>query len=752
MRSFSAAFRPKDMKRILTFLLLTALVAGASAQPQTYQWTTPSKDASESMPCGGGDVGMNVWTEENGDILFYLSRSGCFDENNTLLKLGRFRIRLSNPLKMASFRQQLVLNDGYCQVTDGQRWVTIWADVEKPVVHVEVSIEKEKTDVEVTYESWRTEDRLLTKREGFQSSYKFRMPAGTMTRRDSILCSDDALLFVHHNTAETNFDATVAQQRMEQVKDQLYNPLRHLTFGGRMTGQHMRFLKKVSGTYLNTPYEGWTFVSRQPAQRHHVQITMVTLQGSIDDWKQAIQQTERQVDLRRDRRQSQRWWQQFWQRSFIESDLAITRNYTLFRYLLGCNAKGAWPTKFNGGLFTFDPVLVNNSSEYQLTPDFRNWGGGVHTAQNQRLVYWPLLKSGDTDLLPAQLDFYLRNLRNAELRSEVYWHHGGACFTEQIENYGLPNYAEYGGKRPEGFDPGMERNAWLEYEWDTCLEFCMMALEAHDYSGMDISKYEPLIASCLQFFDEHYRYLAQQRGAKTYDGNDRLVIYPGSGGETFKMAYNPSSTVAALRTLTQRYIAYRGDSSRWNDFLRHLPEIPVRDGRILPAEVWARVQNVETTQLYPVFPWRVYGIGRPGLDIARNTYEQDTLAVKFRSHIGWKQDNIWAACLGMTDEAMRLTTLKLSDGPYRFPAFWGPGFDWSPDHNWGGSGMIGLQEMLLQEVDGRILLFPAWPRSQDVHFRLHASGNTVVEATLKGGRLTDLQVTPEARKKDCSFE
>jgi hypothetical protein len=24
-------------------------------------WTTPRRDASESMPCGGGDIGLNVW-------------------------------------------------------------------------------------------------------------------------------------------------------------------------------------------------------------------------------------------------------------------------------------------------------------------------------------------------------------------------------------------------------------------------------------------------------------------------------------------------------------------------------------------------------------------------------------------------------------------------------------------------------------------------------------------------------------------
>jgi hypothetical protein len=78
-----------------------------------YSWTTPSHNSSESMPCGGGDIGLNVWVE-NGDLLFYVSRSGAFDENNTMLKQGRFRIRLTpNPfLSTTDFRQTLESEQG----------------------------------------------------------------------------------------------------------------------------------------------------------------------------------------------------------------------------------------------------------------------------------------------------------------------------------------------------------------------------------------------------------------------------------------------------------------------------------------------------------------------------------------------------------------------------------------------------------------------------------------------------------------
>jgi len=66
--------------------------------------------------------------------------------------------------------------------------------------------------------------------------------------------------------------------------------------------------------------------------------------------------------------------------------------------------------------------------------------------------------------------------------------------------------------------------------------------------------------------------------------------------------------------------------------------------------------------------------------------------------------------------------------------------------------MIGLQEMLLQTTyDGKILLFPAWPREWNVHFKLHASKNTTVEAELKDGKVINLIVLPESRKKDIEI-
>ena len=762
------------------------LATTALGRTTTYSWTTPSTNSAGSMPVGGGGVGLNVWCDAEGTIHFYLSQSGTFDENNTMLKLGRFALNAFPEWKADDFAQTLHLETGAMTLSQGDVTVTLWCDVFKPVVHVEVDAKQKMLPV-LSYQSWRTHDEAFSQAEGQQSSWKWLVPKQAdpkriVTRRDSIEAAPSQLTFFHQNRSTTVFEYTVHDQQLGAWYDSLYNPLRDRIFGGILTGgtinppAHQLENSSTLHDAYGRAYHQWDYRSAKGmARHHHFQITLCTQQSSLDEWRQTIAATQKSVQLKNDKQASQAWWKQYMDRCLFETDgsdasLAdALRNVTLFRYMLGCNYGGEYPTKFNGGLFAFDPLEVDSTNwanfiagKFHPTPDFRKWGGGTFTAQNQRLVYWGMLKSGDYDLLQTQLDFYAKLLHNAEIRSRAYWNHKGACFTEQMENFGLPNTAEYGQKRPAGFDPGLEYNAWLEYEWDTVLEFCQMALEAWRYDmsfdskssrdsrfsrNFPLEKYSPLIVSCLRFFDEHYRYLARQRGHRNggLDANGHLILYPGSGCETYKMTYNSSSTIAALQRVTHdciRYMEESNDTTHLNylkTLAKRIPPIPTRlqQGKpcIAPAIAYERINNVETPQLYPVWPWRIYGLEKDehgeytANDLALNTYQCDSVALAHRSSKGWKQDNIWAACLGLSDEAYQLTMEKLKDGPYRFPAFWGPGFDWSPDHNWGGSALIGLEEMLLQEdpETGEPILFPAWPKDKYIRFKLYATGGRIIE-------------------------
>ncbi|MDR3328834.1 MAG: DUF5703 domain-containing protein [Prevotellaceae bacterium] len=760
-------------------LLLSAAPAGAGeAGRYSEVWTSQSANASESMPCGGGDVGLNVWAE-GGELLFYIARSGAFDEGNALLKLGRVRLRFApNPFaEGGDFRQELLPEDGYVKVCGASGGlsaeVSIWVDVHRPIVHVEVQSSR-PLQLTAGYETWRYEDRPLAGKAANAGSYKWapqRAPlGGAWLHRDSVAAGEAGrVTFFHRNRADLPniFDVTVRQQGLDSVKRLLRDPITGLTFGGAMQGEGMGAAEGYRGAYAGTAYRGYALRSRTPRAAHHLTVALHTAQASPAAWAAGLDSLARRAAAppEADREASRAWWRRFWERSYIvvapDSSGAppyqLGRTYQLQRYMLGCNARGQYPTKFNGGLFTYDPCLVDTAQPF--TPDHRAWGGGTFTAQNQRLVHYPMLAAADFDLLKPQLDFYLRALPAAELRTKAYWGHGGACFAEQLENFGLPNCAEYGWSRPDFFDKGVEYNAWLEYEWDTALEFCFMALELHRYCGADIAAYLPLVESCLTFFDEHYRYLALRRGRKALDGSGHLVLYPGSACETYKMATNATSTIAALHTVLQRLIALPDSllppprRAAWAAMLGTLPPIALREvsghTAIAPAKAWERVSNTEAPQLYPVFPWGIYGLGRPHLEVAINTYRHDPDALRFRSHVGWKQDNIFAARLGLTDEAAALALKKLAPAEgRRFPTFWGPGFDWTPDHNHGGAGMVGLQEMLLQSNGDTLYLFPAWPKEWDVRFKLHAPRSTTVEATLRSGKIERLHVTPASRAKD----
>jgi len=762
-------------KRIIGILvLIIVLLSPIGAQEFNWKdynvsWTTQSKNSSESMPVGGGDIGLNVWVE-HGELLLYLGKTGAFDENNTLLKLGRIRLHLyPNPFAEGKFQQELQLDKGHIVLKGESRGVKaevlVWVDVFNPNVHLEVSA-NQKIKVEAAYESWRFQDLFPKKKENNANSWKWAPPKPVVTHKDQIGVEANKIVFYHQNQDSTAFDIVVDQQGLSTIKDSLYNPLKSRISGGLLKGKDFEYVGQRAGTYMNTPYQSWILKSKAAKTNHALQVTLhVGQQADLKHWKAELEDLATPkpsfVTLKR---ATESWWKSFWDRSHIviqpglkdphNEAWQVGRNYQLFRFMLACNAYGDYPTKFNGGLFTYDPVTID--SMFTFTPDFRNWGGGTHTAQNQRLVYWPLLKSGDFDLMPAQFKFYQRLLSNAEWRSKFYWGHSGASFTEQIENFGLPNPAEYNWKRPKDFDKGLEYNAWLEYEWDTVLEFCMMILETERYNKSDIQTYIPLIESCLRFFDEHYQYQARQRGSKVLDDAGHLVLYPGSSAETYKMAYNSASTIAALQQVTKGLLAlpkgYIHADSRayFQGFLTRIPPLPQREvaGKkmLAPAQLWARINNAESPQLYPVYPWGIYGIGKADIDIALNTYTYDPDVLKFKSHVGWKQHNIFAARLGLTDEAKQLTLSKLKNAERRFPTFWGPGFDWVPDHNWGGSGMIGLQEMLLQVTDDKIYLFPAWPKDWNVDFKLHAPGQTTVEGRLKDGKLLELKVFPKERE------
>jgi hypothetical protein len=188
----------------------------------------------------------------------------------------------------------------------------------------------------------------------------------------------------------------------------------------------------------------------------------------------------------------------------------------------------------------------------------------------------------------------------------------------------------------------------------------------------------------------------------------------------------------------------------WQSAHNKLPDIPTReeDGvrMLAPAEKFAQKNNIENPELYAVYPFRQIAIGKPNIELGIE-------ALKHRwdkGNFGWRQDDIFMAYLGLTDQARDYLVgrAKNKHKDSRFPAFWGPNYDWVPDQDHGGVLMKAFQSMLMQTDGRKIYLLPAWPRDWNADFKLHAPYQTIIQGQVRNGQVKELEVTPKARLTD----
>jgi hypothetical protein len=298
------------------------------------------------------------------------------------------------------------------------------------------------------------------------------------------------------------------------------------------------------------------------------------------------------------------------------------------------------------------------------------------------------------------------------------------------------------------------------------LENAWMNLLAHFNMGYSIEQDLPWMLGTVYFYDSFYRAETRKRTGKELSEDGKLVIYPGNGLEYAGDATDPLDGVSGLLALTEGLLRYpklpAADRQRLQRIHDILPPLPTakRQGRLslLPARSYKVPYNKwEPIEMYACWPYRLVGITRPDtLQMARDTWETvpEDRAKLCKQDYSWMANVVNMAALAWPEKAKQRAIYKLANttAPQaRFPAFFGPGHDWLPDHNWGGAGMTGIQEMLLApepRPDGKLHLFPGWPAEWDVDFKLHAPGPTIVEASLKEGKLVSLKITPASREKD----
>lgn len=706
-------------------------------------WTRPARDSRDSLPIGNGHWGGNVWVEQDGRIGILVGANDSWSGNGRLLKVARILLQVDAEIDL---RDQLVklswsLDLQTATVTvavdsAGVRWrASVWIDAHHDVLVAEIAA-PESVPVYAWSKPWRTEQRSVTDEFELESFTGQDLAFGAVVvEPDHVYPIGDSIASIHKN-GPSIVPKTVAHQSLDGASD-IDDPL-----SNRVSG----VLIALAGSSSRTESRGGALrLCSVGEEVRHCTVALVTEQcGNAEAWQRssfAILDRWNSLERTVARRRHEGWWSDYWARSFVRATGSVDAAsadtaYRRHQYLVAIGGAGPFPIKFNGSVFT----MSGSDDKHTWDPDYRFWGG-PYWFQNTRLIYWGLLAMGSFESIRPFADLYLRTLPVHRERCRRYWNHAGACFPETMTPWGSFRPNDYGLRR-EGLPANHIANPYVRHYWQGALELSSFLIDWYSYArDNDVHDQYllPILRDVLRFYESHYA----ERGT-----GGTVLLSPAASLETWHTAVNPTPELAGVRFVADRLELTRAGDSQlregWRAMANALPEIPLRKDtwrkteRVMPAYEYNNKANSENPELYAVFPYRVYGLGKPNLETGRFTYQMR----EEREAFGWKQDQLHAALLGLTDESIDRMRLHLSctNTQNRYPGFWGPNYNWVPDMDHSSVFALALQRMLLQADESHLELLPSWSNKWDVHFRLFAPGGRTVELCYEAGEVTYRQV------------
>ncbi len=767
----------------IVLMTCTGIYTSVDGQEQTTSyldkynviWESPSKDRSGQMPLGNGDIAAGVYVLEEGDLYLLLSKNDAFTYSGDIFKTGRVRVSLTpNPFRAGKpFRQNLELSKGAISIDADGVQLRIWADAHKPLYHVEIDAQEE-ISISVEPEFWDRFDACNF--NNFDVTGSNTQTALTSNPAQDIrMDRDNHILWYYAVGDRSVYEADMKYYGVEEIINRFPDPYRYNTFGNLLECPQL--------TLSNGALVG-------KGKEFDIRIHALTQQSrDISDWIATIESQARlPIKVEEDWSKHKQWWSDFWNRSWItasdntlnledreifnsggyterrtekDGGALAAQSYNVFRYLMACQSRGKVQAKFNGGLFT-QPLrctednkwkkVVRRQSDGSLLSheDDRDWGRRF-TYQNQRLLYWPMLMSGDYDLMSPFFMYYFKLLPVRKAITKAWFGHQGAYYRENLEPTGGERDCGRDGKPPKTRPGENKGEGYYHSYYFTCgLETVAMMMDYVNHSG-DIAFRDtvltPFAREVLLFFDQHYE----------RDDAGLIRLDPAMVLETYWIAVNPAPDIAGLHYCLDGLLAMpvgtAADQENWKRFRQEIPPVFLHEleGRqaIAPAEEWALKKNAENGELYPVFPFRLFGLGEGTEDIVEWTMQHRSNKNSF-DYKCWTQDQIHWAYAGNALEAQTglVHRFRHASTQSRFPLYGSQGPDSCPDFDHFGAGSIALQRMLVQESGNKILLLPAWPASWDADFKLHLSGNSIIRGKVSNGKLTEWSITPETRRQD----
>ncbi len=464
------------------------------------------------------------------------------------------------------------------------------------------------------------------------------------------------------------------------------------------------------------------------------------------------------------KRRHGRWWRCWWSRS----DLRITSSnrsaewlcaaYHVHLYTLGCVNRGPYPAKWDGG-----PGLMRR--------DERTWGL-AEWVQEVRFTYMPLYAANRLEMARGLCDHYHQMRDYLVAQTRTMWDQPGLWIPETVlpwghaEDWVLDDDGRGAAGHYQKWDHAKEPygrfdlyNPYVGFLFTAGLEVCHHVLAYDRYSGDETflrQRGYPILRGVCAFV----------AGLLRLGEDGRYHLDPANALETWWMVRDPADTLDGIRAIFPKVIAVaeRLDKDpplrrRWKEILAKLPAPSLghwdRSGTCeadadtyAPAAALGRFdksRNFENPELYRVYPFGLSGIGSADRERAVRTFRRRL----FTLPQSWSMDAIWAARLGLADDAHDLAVRHAKAwNRYRYGGWdsanssvFPGGLAVAPYIDGAGVSAFSVNEMLLQSHDGVIRVLPATPATWSGLFRLRAEGGFLVGAAFDEGEPQLVEIT-----------
>lgn len=713
-------------------------------------YVTPSVEPWEAMPVGGGDLSAMVRSDGTGvDLHLTKSDAWGFQAPPDALPGSRFfnnvspghvRIEFGERARAAAterFQQRLDLYHGRIVLqfggeTDGAR-IEVWGHPQRKILVVEVTDPNgtlDLTSIELT--EWR--------------------PSMKLGASDATVHAVE----IHTRSARPHLANTGMEDYFDADNDPLLGRGTAVVLGTSSFAPKNCFADEKTAT-MSLPQQ-------RPPHYYIVIGAAVTTDGKTLAAVQQEVDTALVVPLATLKAEHQEWWRDYWSKSLLRiqspDKLAdrLCAAYHVHLYTLACVNRGSVPCKWDGGAGL-------------MRGDERTWGLS-EWVQEIRFTYMPLYAANRLEMARGLTRHYSQMKPYLLEQTKRMWGVDGLWIPETVLPWGHAEdfvLRDTGESRAEHFLPWDPKtaaygkfdryNGYVGFLFTAGLEICQHYLVYHRYSGDERFLRDdayPIIRDVCRFVSGLLR--------KEADGLWHLD--PANALETWWMVRDPADTLAGIRAIFPEFISLSKQFTQDNklrtkceQILAALPEPALghwaRDGKIDPnAKTYAPAaaigqiptsRNFEIPALYRVFPFELSGIGSPDDQLCRDTFDRRIYGITN----SWSLDAIWAARLGLGDEASKL----LREHAVRYNRFRYGGWDSSnssvfpdglsvvPYMDGAGLSAFGVNESLVQSHNDLIRLLPAVSKSWSGIFRLRAEGGFLVAADFVEGsaRLVEVQ-------------